>query len=249
MRLTIIPLAALCAGCAQRRAAQDATTPTVHIQRAVLTGFGKDTVYMQEEGSSYFLVWMEFNGRSHEKWRSSSFPFPPPVRANLVLINHDTLPDLLWTLQYEGYLEGQVLLGGALRSRLVFATDENACSVPSLRDIDGDGLPDILDYQSYALKPAECQGDAYASVCQDALPTDWVRVFLQEGDSFVNDSAKAGQFYITMAQLYGRASAALRSSIDSGTGIAARSPRCNRRMVADLDSMAARAARIAGLHP
>lgn len=161
--------------------------------------------------------------------------------ARLTFVNRDSLPDLFVTISWENNVSGYLYLGGATVPRLIFRSGNQACDVPELRDVTGDGLVDILDLQAGALKPEVCTADLDVVVCYAEYPVNWIDVWVQEGGSFVRGSNKASGFYLSLSEKYASAAADLRESIRNREGPSAKSPRCNAKMAATFESLAVRA--------
>lgn len=207
---------------------------------SVVAALDGDTVWLMR-GDTNRLVWTTDGGGGRiERWRSRPLGFAAPA-VRLALVSDDRLPDLFWTLGYEEVLGGQLLLGTAAGAREAFASGSpEACRRPELRDVNGDGWLDILNYVPGALPVEECSGDAATQACRDAFPTEWVDVWLQHpGGAFRPDSAGASRWYGDLARRYTEAASALRRA--RGEGAAP----CDPRVEAALDSLAHRAREIA----
>lgn len=240
--LLVTVAACACAGQEGRSKASDDQN-----DRAVLAALRLDTVFRTVDRDTSRLIWVSRLRHDVEPWKSGPLLSSSPM-VQLALVNRDSFPDLFYTVQYEEFIFGRLLLGGRSGVREVFKSSDDACSVPELRDINQDGLPDLIDKQAGALSRDECSGDPYASVCLDAYPTEWLQVWIQRPDGiFQNDSVEARQFYAELANRYSQAARDLRSALDKATGPPARSPRCNASMAASFESMAARARSIAML--
>lgn len=162
-------------------------------------------------------------------------------------IDDDSRVDLFYTVQYEEFIFGRLLLGGPHEAREAFRSSERACRVPELRDVTGDGQFEILDYEAVSLDPEECTGDPIATICQERFPTEWIQVYqLQADGAFRPDSLGARHFYREMADRYRAASAELAEALAIDRSLIG-SPRCDEAMVAYLAEMAERARAIAGM--
>lgn len=235
---------AACLGMGEERHSRQAQEQT---GRTVLATLGPDTVFRAIDRDTNRLIWVSALRHGQGAWASGPLLSSSPV-VKLAMVTQDSFPDLFYTVQYEEFIFGRLLLGSSTGVREVFKSGPDACSVPELTDVSGDGLPDLIEKQAGALSRDECTGDPYASVCLDAYPTEWLQVWIQQSDgTFRNDSIEAKAFYADLADRYSQAARDLRSALDKATGPPARSPRCNASMAASFESMAARARRIAML--
>lgn len=211
-----------------------------HTTDTTLAVSGRDTILLETRQDTTRIVWRtSIGGQVVRRWESGPTYSGMPV-ISLQDLNGDGIPDLFWTLQHEEIVAGMVLLGTANGARPVFVTDERTCRVPELRDVNGDGRPDVVNYESGALTHDECRGDALAEPCQRTYPTEWAVAWIQEADSFVNVPPRAKSFYSDRATAYEAAARQIRSRLASG-GKPAPSPRCDLHLAAAIDSMAARA--------
>lgn len=227
----------------QAQAPQNRATVESTDADSVVAALQGDSVWLAR-GDTNRLVWTTTRGGSRsERWRSRPLGFAAPA-VRLALISDDGLPDLFWTLGYEEMLGGQLLLGTAAGARKAFASGSpEACRRPELRDVNGDGRLDVLNYVAGALPVEECSGDAGTQACRDAYPTEWVEVWLQHpGGDFRPGPAGASRWYRDLARRYAEAAATLRGAPRAGVA------RCDPRVAAALDSLAARA-RTAGSAP
>jgi hypothetical protein len=236
----------LLAICASACSAQEAGSQPGARQgdRVVLAVLGRDTVFRVADPDGGQLLWAS-GLRPRRPWKSGPLLSSSPI-VRLTLVNRDSFPDLFLTIQFEEFILGEVLLNGRDGPREVFKSGPDACSVPELKDVNGDGLADVIEKQAGALSRDECRGDPYAGICLEAYPTEWLQVWLQQPDgSFRNDSLNAKEFYSELTKKYSGAARDLRRALAARTGPPTQSPRCNEAMAESLDNMAARARRIA----
>lgn len=211
----------------------------------VLAALGGDTVFLRQLPGDNRLLWVSGSGPGRQEWRSASFGAARPV-VRLVFIDPDSLPDVFFTVEYEEFIFGRALVGGPAEAQEVFRSSENACRVPELRDVTGDGRLEILDFQAGALGVEECSGDPYAQRCQELFPTEWISVWsVQDGSQIRTRGPGLRGFYADLALDYQRAAGNLATILDAGDPAGRLSPRCDQSMVVALEIMASRAEAIA----
>jgi hypothetical protein len=211
----------------------------------VLATLGGDTVFLRQLPGDNRLLWASGSGPGRQEWRSTSFGAARPV-VRLAFIDPDSIPDLFFTVEYEEFIFGRVLLGGPAEVQEAFRSSENACRVPELRDVTGDGRLEILDFQTGALAVEECSGDPYAQRCQELFPTEWISVWsVQDGSQIRASGPGLRGFYANLALDYQRAAGELATILNAGDPGGRLSPRCDQSMVVALERMASRAESIA----
>lgn len=242
LNAAVLLLAACDAGSTPRPGVQDSTTPlsqaTLDDQRVVAI-LGGDTAYISSAGT---LVWASSTvGRRNLRWESTSLYGGVP-QARLIYFDEDSLPDLFWTLQFEEFLGGVLLLAvGETAHRYLFRSPGTDCAVPELRDIDSDGHLELIEFAVGALDRAECSGDPIADVCKERFLTDWLIVHRLEDGELVQITPS--EFYSDLAQRYEGDAQTLRDEL--GMQGNALSPRCNASMATTLERLADSALRIA----
>lgn len=193
------------------------------------------------------LLWTSGFGVDREEWRSSSFGGIIP-RVSLVHLDIDesSKPVLFYTVHYENFIFGSVYGRRPASARELFRSRE-ACRVPKLRDVTGDGRLNVLHYAAGAFSVEECKNEALAWLCMRQYPTEWIEVWSLDKDSvFVRDSLGASAYYRKLAEEYRSAAAELAAALDRGPD-AVPSQLCDMSMVRALRNMADRAARIGGI--
>src|SRR5690606_373881 len=101
------------------------------------------------------------SGANPEGWRLDSLWGARPA-VQLRLIDKDSAPDLFFTVHWEEFVFGELWRGPPGTARLAFKSADDACRVPELRDVNSDGLLDVIDWRVGALRQSECSGDALA---------------------------------------------------------------------------------------
>ena len=223
-------------GCLDGRSAVT-TKGNPHASDTVLATLAGDTARLT---SGDRLIWstQESDG-SIVRWQSRELYGAVP-EVTLRLVDSDDAPDLFWTIAFEEFLGGMLLLADGDTALQVFATDEMACGVPELRDVSGDGLLDVIDYRVGALTRPECLGDPVALACRDAYPTDWAEVLVQHDRRFVSAPLAVQGFYADLGNRYKEAARELRHALATNP-MGLPSPRCDIEMVRALDLLHSRA--------
>jgi len=233
-----VAIAALAVACTGQTDG-NAQRPTDPAAQRVLAALDADTVWLVTNEQRAFIAWTSNQGAQQVvRWESHSVPPHARPEVRLAHVNDDAVPDLFWTLAYEGILGGMLLLGQADSALEVFVTGTEECAVPELIDVDADGLLDIVRYTAGALTATECRGDALALACRARFPTDWASPLFQRDSRFVADPPAAKSFYEGRARLYARGATDLEEALRDGS---TPSVRCNEAMLRQLRSLAARA--------
>jgi len=212
----------------------------------VLAAFDGDTVFLSVDRGDTKLLWTRGSGSRRAAWQSLSFDGLIPHVA-LVNLDGSSRPALFYTVHYENFVFGKVFVGPA-NARQIFMSSDEACRVPKLQDVNGDGRLEVLDYVAGALSVDECtEHDVLARPCMDHYPTEWVEVWsLDNEGGFSRDSLGAVAFYRELAEKYRLGAAELAAALDRRAD-AVPSPRCDTSMVVSLQRMAERAALIGTL--
>jgi len=204
----------------------------------VLARLAGETIHLQTASGVTKLVWVSTaRGRLITRWSSSQLNGALP-QVRLALIDDDSIPDLFWTVNYEEIVGGELLLARRDTAVSVFRTSsDEGCRPPELRDVTGDGRPDILTYQPFAVPANECHGDAYVEECVAAYPTEWVRALVQHAGSFVEEPEMARGFYHLLESQYRAAAETLEAALQKGSVPAG----CDQQVANALHQLARRA--------
>jgi len=249
-----LSIVAFCVGCAaaeQRDAGEHRTAQAVPVGESrtdsvrILSTLDRDTAYLVIGNLYNSLIWTSGGGR--RTWRAESLYSADPD-VTLIMFNRDSLPDLFFTVRWEEFILGELWIARTTDQEMAFKSSDDACRVPEMRDVNGDGLLDIVDWRASALSASECAGDVLAAVCQHQYPTEWPDVWLQVPHGrLVRDSLGSREFYQEMAGAYTAGASALRHALNTSVAPSGEAGRCNRGLLRSLEAMAARAQSIAAL--
>lgn len=220
------------------------TTSSADID-TVLTTLGADTVSVHTNGGARILWTTSTKSGRLVRWSSGDLVGSLP-RTTLRYVNHDTIPDLFITLDYEEMISGALLLGTPTGARPVFRSVRAVtCAVPELRDVNSDGLVDIVERRVGTFSADECRDDLAAQACMRVYRTMWLNPVIQLGNgNFVQDSSRLGEFFRAADSEYTESSKRLADDISRAH---TPSPRCNTRLLTGIQTMARRAAALAQL--
>lgn len=211
----------------------------------VMSVVGIDTVMLVHAADTTGIRWAR--GRLGRVWYSGSLLGGRP-EVNLLDIDGDAIPDLYYTLEFEGFILGRLWLGRSDSEVQAFRSAADVCRIPELRDVTGDGLLDVVDFTAFGLSAAECSESFEAETCRNTYPTDWPVVWVQrKAGQFVADSSLARPYYRDVAATFRSAARELRLAILKGTWTA--SPRCSEGLAKAIERMAQRAGAIGELRP
>lgn len=211
----------------------------------VLTTLGADTVSVSSNGASR-IIWTT-SGKSGRlvRWSSGDLVGSAPS-AMLRFVNRDTIPDLFVTLIYEEMISGSLLLGTPTGARVVFRSDNaTTCAIPELRDVNSDGLVDIVEHLVSTFSADECRDDTGAQACMKAYTTTWLNPVIQKANGdFDADSSRLGDFFRASGSAYSESAERLANDIAKEH---IPSSRCDAKLLAGIRKMARRAAALARL--
>ncbi len=238
----LFALLMLGAGCADRAVADQEAIAEVPVEAAadtvlsdsLLVAIDRDSVLLLRGRTSARLEWRN----PAQLWTSGPIHGGTPT-VRLVDIDGDGQRDLFWSLEFEEFAGGMVLLSRRDSIVVAFQSGSQSCRAPILRDMNGDGLLDVEEVLVGVLKRDECRGDAAASMCQERFPTEWRQAWTQAKGGEFSSGAGAREHYRILAGEYRHAAAELRAAIARGDF--ASSSRCNVPMADGLDALARRA--------
>lgn len=190
---------------------------------------------------SEHLAWTTTTGRKRVLRMISENVAMEGSRVTLVDMNRDSVADMFWTTEAEGGVGGDLYIAVGDSSKHVFSA-ANACRIPELRDINDDGVPEILHFQSVAFTRDECEFESTAIACRQKVHADWVAVYSAVRDTIVQLTRGTEAFYRELAGRYEHDAAALRA-MSREQGIQPEST-CPARVPAVLDSLARLAKRL-----
>lgn len=212
---------------------------TDSLAKHLLAATDGDSAWLVSRDESNILRWS--SARSARAWESTSLYGAVP-RVRLVDLNADGAVDLFYAMEYEEFIFGKVIARDGAGFREMYSTNVSLCGAPRLEDVNGDGKLDILEPRPTALSAEECREDPAATVCRAALSTDWIELLQQSSDgTFRPDSSHASAFYQSLAEAYASSVRVLRRDLETGSGLAAGSSRCNSEMLKSIEAMEARA--------
>lgn len=213
--------------------------------REIPATLGADTVYLVRSADSNALLWRR--GAVGRAWRADTLLGARPA-VKLEYIDGDSTPDLFFSVLWEEFIFGELWLGRGQQEIQAFKSADDACRISELRDVNGDGRADIVDWRAGALRPGECYGDVLAAVCQRTYPTDWPDVWIQAANGdFARDSVAAQSFYRTMSAAFAQGARALRATLREHAELPADSQRCDENLAKAIETMARRSDVIAGM--
>lgn len=217
------------------------STPAVQSagRDSLLAVLDADSVRLRIEPRANVIEWTSMaGGQEVLRWRSRPLLDAIPS-VDLRRIDGDTIPDLVWAIQYEEMVGGMVVLGRAQAAKEAFATRNEVCRGPELRDVNADGRLDVLEYLPGAFTFDQCANEATLQSCRARYPTDWVVAWLQRDSGFVNEPSLARDFYAAQETAFVAAARALRSQR------APAQPGCDAALANALDSLGREARRLA----
>lgn len=231
-KLTVVIL--MLSGCARQSA-----LPARQGGDVVLSILGGDTVLEVQESAPH-VEWR--SSAAGLRWRSGRLVGAAPS-ARLFRLGHDSAPSM-WTSYVDEEMLGAVVYRATSRGiERTYVSDSASCAVPELRDVDRDGLLDIVEHLPGALPLMECRNDATTQPCIDRYHLTWERALIQGADGrFSDDSSRAKAFYRSQYVLYGRSATRLRDDIDV---LAPAADACDREMLSSLQLLAQHAKRLA----
>ena len=162
----------------------------------VLDGMGPDTAWFTPDGN---LVWTRTNADERSQLYYVDDLYSVFVDGEFRFINQDSLIDLFWTLDGE-YSGGQLLLGRTGEPEVALSL--GGCVSPSLKDVSGDGLVDVVDYTGGGLLDEVCNDLMHSACFDDYDLWAWPTFYLQANDSFKLDTIVMSASYAPYGDRY-----------------------------------------------
>ncbi len=205
----------------------------------VLASMGGDTARLVAFGSERRVLWSRQEGtETREQWRSGDLGYATP-RVMFASVNEDSLPDLLFALEYEETVGGAVLLGAPVDTATrAYQSFSGFCRAPEFRDVDGDGRVEVIEFSPGAVSLEGCLLDGPDEGCARQFQTEW-RVALSfdvRTRTYRLDSTSHRAFYQVEAARLDSVATAMRSRPDA----------CSANAIARLDAMLVRARLLGG---
>lgn len=207
----------------ERTAASEySETPTV---QGVLTGelpdsarviqtTSEDRIYLVEDTIGQRLVW---EGRVDERWKEiwRSRPlYGANPEARLEDFNVDGATDLFWTIDFDEFIGGMLVLRQGLRAVELHPGVEE-CEVPRIEKV---GSSFQLTIHTPGVYTAEECVEPVVRLCVSKIPASWPRFFVIDGYE-MREVRRNSQYYQELAAKYRAAASDLETLISSGANL------------------------------
>jgi len=238
MRVALFPI--LIAGCTVSRSSPAHTTDA----RTVMAVLGRDTALLVADSEQHVEWHSVSGGRPIVRWRSGRlYNAIPTVR--LLYTTLDSVPMMWITLADEEMLSGSLYAGVGAGVQLTYQSGDDICKLPELRDVNGDGMLDIVEHMPGAVRGDQCRGDAAVQPCMDRYHLTSEAVLLQNAIGvFTRDSSHESSFYDSLASQYAKSADQLQRDLALRT---TPSVSCNSAMLLAVLDLRKRARRLAGI--